>query len=141
MVHVFDVSQTEGEELAQPPQISGSPGQYLDRLRAYIGQQGMRLEYDQIPGGARGLSTGGTNIARPDLSEAEEFAVLVHELAHELLHKDEQRRAETDKTIRETEAEAVAYVIQAVGRAGLLHPLQRLHPALPRQLYNPQAVP
>lgn len=35
---------------------------------------------------------------------------MVHELAHELLHKSE-RRAETTKTIRETEAEAVAFVV------------------------------
>ena len=36
--------------------------------------------------------------------------MLVHELAHEKLHKGD-RRKETTKTIRETEAEAVAYVV------------------------------
>jgi hypothetical protein len=41
--------------------------------------------------------------------------VFVHEIAHELLHKGD-RRAETTKTIRETEAEAVAFVVsQAAG--------------------------
>jgi hypothetical protein len=34
----------------------------------------------------------------------------VHELAHEMLHKAERRTA-TTKTVRETEAEAVAFVI------------------------------
>ena len=38
------------------------------------------------------------------------FSVLVHELAHEDLHHGE-RRNETDKKIRETEAEAVASVV------------------------------
>jgi hypothetical protein len=39
----------------------------------------------------------------------------VHELAHELLHRDE-RRPMTSKRVRETEAEATAFVIcQAVG--------------------------
>jgi len=34
----------------------------------------------------------------------------VHELAHEMLHKSE-RRTLTTKTVRETEAEAVAFVV------------------------------
>ena len=39
----------------------------------------------------------------------------MHELAHELLHRDE-RRTQTNKTVRETEAEAVAFVVcQAIG--------------------------
>jgi hypothetical protein len=51
----------------------------------------------------------------PNLPTAEEFSTLVHELAHERLHHTD-RRAETTKTIRETEAEAVAFVVcQAIG--------------------------
>jgi hypothetical protein len=40
---------------------------------------------------------------------------LVHELAHEMLHKAEHR-ATTTKVVRETEAEAIAFVVRkAVG--------------------------
>jgi hypothetical protein len=40
---------------------------------------------------------------------------LVHELAHEYLHKTE-RRTKTTATVRETEAEAVAFIVgQAIG--------------------------
>ena len=54
-----------------------------------------------------------------DLEPAEEFAVLAHEIGHELLHRGE-RRALTSKTIRETEAEAVAFVVcRAVGLEAL----------------------
>jgi len=46
---------------------------------------------------------------------AREFSVLVHELAHELLHRGD-RREQTTRKIRETEAEAVAFVVcQAIG--------------------------
>jgi hypothetical protein len=39
----------------------------------------------------------------------------VHELAHEMLHKAD-RRTTTTKTVRETEAEAIAFVVgKAVG--------------------------
>jgi len=44
------------------------------------------------------------------MQPAEEFSVLAHELAHEMLHhgKDETR---LPKVVRETQAEAVAYVV------------------------------
>jgi hypothetical protein len=46
---------------------------------------------------------------------AEEFSTLVHELAHEKLHRTD-RRVDTTRTIRETEAEGVAFVVcQAIG--------------------------
>ena len=51
----------------------------------------------------------------PGQSPAEEFATLVHETAHALLHQGEQR-SETAKRVRETEAEAVAFVVcEAIG--------------------------
>jgi len=46
----------------------------------------------------------------PGQTPAEEFATLAHETAHALLHQQE-RRAQTTKSIRETEAEAVAFVV------------------------------
>jgi hypothetical protein len=49
------------------------------------------------------------------MTPAEEFHVLTHELAHARLHFS-ARRAQTTKCIRETEAEAVAFVVgEAIG--------------------------
>jgi hypothetical protein len=46
---------------------------------------------------------------------AEEFSTLVHEIAHEMLHRGDGRTL-TTKKVRETEAEAVAFVVcQSVG--------------------------
>jgi len=44
------------------------------------------------------------------MQPAEEFSTLVHEMAHEMLHRSE-RRTLTTKQVRETEAEAVAFVV------------------------------
>lgn len=109
-VHVFDVSQTDGEPLPDLPEIRGDPGLLLCRLRSSIEDCGIKLCEEQISGGALGESSGGKITIRPGLSEAEEFRILAHEYGHEILHKGD-RRKETTKTIRETEAEAVAFAV------------------------------
>lgn len=49
------------------------------------------------------------------MTPAEEFSTLVHELAHEMIHKTERRTVIT-KTVKETEAESVAFVVsKAIG--------------------------
>ena len=58
------------------------------------------------------MSTGGRILLHSKLDAGQAFSVLVHELAHELLHQKEK----LPKTVRETEAEAVAFVVcEAVG--------------------------
>ena len=64
------------------------------------------------------MSYGGRIAIFPGQTEAEEFSTFVHELAHEMLHKAE-RRTTTTKVVKETEAEAVAFIIgKAVGLEG-----------------------
>jgi hypothetical protein len=55
-------------------------------------------------------SYGGKIVLLPGQTPAEEFSTLVHEVAHEMLHKAERRTA-TSKVVRETEAEAIAFVV------------------------------
>ena len=88
---------------------------YLDRLRDYIVAQGITLEYDESIAPAQGAAFGTTIKVLPGQDKAEEFSTLVHELAHLALKHTERRTAIT-KTVRETEAEAVAFVIsKAIG--------------------------
>ena len=113
--YVFDVSQTDGAELPEMRQIQGDVGENCDRLVAFIERQGIELMYSENIAPALGMSYGGRIAILPELSDAEEFSTLVHELAHEMLHKAERRTA-TTKVVRETEAEAIAFVIaKAVG--------------------------
>ncbi len=115
VVYVFDVSQTDGKPLPEFARVKGDPGDFTDRLKVLIARHHIALSYEPVLTGALGKSLGGEIVLRPDLAPAQEFSVLVHELAHELLHKGE-RRKDTTPTIRETEAEAVAYVVsKAVG--------------------------
>jgi hypothetical protein len=115
-VHVFDVSQTEGEDLPEFDRtITGEVGVYRDRLIEFLAQQNIALEFNERIAPALGVSYGGKIALLPGQSKAEEFVTLVHETAHELLHRAE-RRTFTTPTVRETEAEAVAFVVgQSIG--------------------------
>jgi antirestriction protein ArdC len=113
--YVFDVQQTEGAEIPAMREISGTVGENRDRILAFINEQGIELVFTEKIAPALGISYGGKIAILPGQSEAEEFSTLVHELAHEMLHKAE-RRTTTTKVVKETEAEAIAFVIgKAVG--------------------------
>lgn len=115
VVYVYDIAQTEGPNLPEFASVQGNPGDYADRLKSLVRQLSIELTYSDKLGGADGVSKEGFIALRPDLAPAEEFSVLVHELAHVLMHCGETREG-TTKTIRETEAEAVAFVVsQAIG--------------------------
>jgi antirestriction protein ArdC len=114
-VYVWDISQTEGKELPTLREFSGEAGKHLAQLVQFVTGRGIKFSYSQDIAPARGVSKGGSIELLPDMSEAEQFATLVHEVAHELLHKSERRSLIT-KTVRETEAEAVAFVVsKAIG--------------------------
>ena len=115
VVYVFDIAQTEGAELPEPAKVTGEVGTYHDRLFDFVQQQGIELEYNERIAPAQGVSYGGKIALLPGQTKAEEFSTLVHEVSHELLHKAD-RRTMTTKTVRETEAESIAFIVsRAVG--------------------------
>ncbi len=114
-VYVFDESMTAGNPLPQIGSINGDPGAHRERLEQFVREQGIALEYSEDIAPAKGVSEGGKIKLLPGQTAAETVATLVHELAHERLHRTD-RRANTTKSVRETEAEAVAFVVcQAIG--------------------------
>lgn len=113
-VHVFDITQTDGDPLPEIGKVCGDPGEHLAKLRRVVEGKGITITTEEMQG-ALGLSCGGHIKLAPGLSAAEEFSVLAHEFAHELLHHGPDGVRGT-KMQRETEAEAVAYVVTtAVG--------------------------
>jgi len=108
--HVFDISQTDGNAVPEFATVRGDPQQYLPRLVQFVATQNITLEYDAAIAPAKGMSSGGKITLLPDLSPAECLATLAHELGHELIHKGERRR-QTTHVVRETEAEAIAFVV------------------------------
>ncbi len=120
--HVFDIEQTEGEPLPDINKATGDPGVMLDRVRGLIHGEGIILD-EAAPGlgtakasARRDRSTGQRYIdTTPGCAASEQFALLVHELAHQRLHLSPDAEP-TDTQTKEAEAEAVSYVVcMAVG--------------------------
>ena len=113
-VCVFDVSQTDGKPLPELGRVAGDAGEFVERLKVLVGDRGIELQYANLAAYVDGWSSGGRIGIREGLASAEEFSVIVHEFAHELLHRGETDRG--TRTVRETEAEAVAFVVcEAIG--------------------------
>jgi hypothetical protein len=114
-VYVFDVSQTEGQDLPALTEVQGDVSGYRERLVKFVESQNVTLNYSERIAPAKGLSFGGKITLLSGMQPAEEFSTLVHEIAHEMLHRGEPRTL-TTKQVRVTEAEAVAFVVcQSVG--------------------------
>lgn len=115
VVYVFDQAETDGEPLSELGSAQGDPSGYTEKLKQFVAQRGIELEYSDAIYPAQGQCSPGKIVLLPGQSAAEEFCTLAHEAGHSLLHMQD-RRAETTKRVRETEAEAVAFVVcEAIG--------------------------
>ena len=137
-MYVFDVAQTEGADLPEfEHNISGQVGEQHDRLIDFLPRsRTSRLSLTRESPPPLAWSYGGKIALLPGQTRAEEFVTLVHETAHELLHKAE-RRTFTTTTVRETtEAEAVAFIVGPGNRP----PRWAMLRAITSQMYNGNAT-
>jgi len=107
IVYVFDVSQTEGKPLPEPPNWKSSEKnkKLEEKLIQFATNRGIQINFLKLDGETQGVSKG--KLIEVDPSAGTK--TLVHEIAHELMHRDENRPVES--SLRELEAEAVAYVV------------------------------
>lgn len=114
-VAVFDVAQTDGEELPSIcSRIEGDdpPGHYA-QLVTVASSMGFSVEDHEFGGSTNGDCTHSEHRIRVEAhnAPAQRVKTLVHEIAHALLHESYDSRA-----LAELEAESVAYVVcQALG--------------------------
>jgi len=114
-VCVFDISQTEGKDLPEFCRVSGDAGQTKGKLLELAAKLNIAVEFVDDLGGAEGLSLNGTIKLLSGKDEAVTVSVLSHELAHEILHKQDRKNT-GGKERRELEAEAVAFIVgNAIG--------------------------
>lgn len=117
-VSVFDISQTEGAPIAQPPVtlLSGDDNGLWRRLAAIAQSEHLTVDRERDRGGARGANGWYDRRGReiwvdPSLEPRMAAKTLCHEIAHHCAEHIDSR------TEHETIAESVAYVV--LGHFGL----------------------
>lgn len=129
-MRVFDISQTEGDDLPELAWPRWQPGPRLAMLEEVVRNRRIKPEYGELPSGTLGVSAKGMIVIQSGLEPADTFAVLTYQLAHELL-RQLPALSRFSRSVRDTEAGAVSHVIcYAVG----LYPTRSS--ADYRQLYN-----
>ncbi len=119
VVHVFDISQTDGEPLPEvrPQHAVGDLPQQWDTLAALIAAEGFTLDlvHPASLGTANGMTTWDSRqvAIRDDLSGAQRFKTAAHELAHIRLHDPDGGQRPECRGVIEVEAESVAYIVAA----------------------------
>ncbi|MGC9384216.1 MAG: ArdC family protein [Kosmotogaceae bacterium] len=106
VVHVFDVSQTEGEELPETPKWK-SPERLetlSNALMDFCADHNIEVEIKELTGETQGASAKGKIYLSPDAGTK----TFVHEIAHELMHWED---CDIPGNIKELEAESVGYVV------------------------------
>lgn len=119
VVYVFDLSQTDGKSLPEPPDWKSSEqnATLTERLILFVNKKCITVKIKELSGDIQGVSRGGAILLAPEAGTK----TLIHEIAHELLHKGEN--IVRNKTILELEAESVAYVVaRHFGLGGLASP-------------------
>ncbi len=107
VVFVFDVAQTDGKPLPPTPEWK-SPEKNAEltvKLIRYAESKGISVTVKELPGEIQGISKGGAIEFSPDAGTK----TLIHEIAHEIMHRTEG--ATSDPSLREMEAEAAAYSV------------------------------
>lgn len=110
-VSVFDVSQTDGEEI---PELNytlkgDSLRDHYDKMIALYEKDSIRLDFKRL-NGPKGLSAGGWVSIEETLDINGKFSVMVHEFAHEKLHQGNPDRPD-ERKIREYQAEITSSIV------------------------------
>jgi antirestriction protein ArdC len=124
VAYVFDIAQVDaiaGADTAAVTATATDTGthRHLEALKAFLVGHNVELEYQTLARGLLGYTDGRRITCGTGEPSHVEFATLAHETTHVLLHFPTDRATRPDLTTRETEAEAVTYLLCAqLGIAG-----------------------
>jgi len=107
VVHVFDLGQTDGQPLPDPPSWK-SPEKHNElqkKLMEFAELNGIKVTIEELQGETQGISQGGSIVLSPEAGTK----TLIHELAHELLHQVENTHL--SRAEKEMEAEAIGFIV------------------------------
>lgn len=112
VVKVFDISQTEGEDLPTlVTPLKDDVADYQEFKKAIERISPVPVEFADIKGSANGYYApkAGKIVIQSDMGELQTIKTMIHELSHSLLHDKEDM--ERDRRSEEVEAESIAYTV------------------------------
>lgn len=114
-VSVFDISQTDGEDLPQiVTTLDGDVEGFKELEKKLMDASPVPVGYEDIKTGANGyFHREDKRIAiKQGMSQTQTVKTMVHEIAHSILHdKDTGLAKDADRNLKECQAESVAYVV------------------------------
>lgn len=112
-VPVFDVSQTDGEELPSMTElVEGDVAGYESIRKGIEAATSATVQYGcDIPYNGDFDPTTNTIRVKAGLSQAQTCKTLAHEVAHSILHAEGAEQSEATRSVKEVQAESVAYVV------------------------------
>lgn len=115
-VPVFDIAQTDGEDLPEiATDLTGDVERFEKLCKAVEGAATVPVQYDAefTDPEVHGCFSRMENVikVKGGMSEAQTFKTLVHETAHSILHCEGGEQIDAERSVREVQAEGVAYVV------------------------------
>ena len=126
--YTFDVSQTEqieGKEvieLSPVKELEGNVKDYPTLTKALMEISPVPIKIEAFKASAKGCYNSLTNEIKiqPDMSEAQTIKTMIHEIAHSIVHSDEnlnqlkqKDNIEFSKNEKEVQAESIAYIVSS----------------------------
>lgn len=111
LTSVFDISQTDGKPIDTGMPVLGGETDLYEKLKSVCPLPVHEAGQD-VCGTAHGFYDRKEHSITilNSLPSVDKFSVLVHELAHSILHKGEEGR-ELDREVKELEAESVSFIV------------------------------
>lgn len=115
-ISVFDISQTEGEDVPQiVSTLDGAVENYVEIVEKLKALSPVPVDFEAFDSKAKGYYSPSESriVVQPDLSELQSLKTLIHEISHAILHNDDGEEAEANRHTKEVQAESVAYTVCA----------------------------
>jgi len=113
-VYVFDVAQTEGEDIPDICNTLTADVDGYDKMKKALEEiAGTKIEYRDFEGAAYGFYNKATDTitVKDSIPQAHKVKTTVHEIAHRILHSKGGAQADAERGVQEVQAESVAFIV------------------------------
>lgn len=112
--YVFDISQTEGEDLPTVcHELKGDIDGFKSLFDGIKKATTANVSIGEVDGQAKGYFSPNDNkiVVKAGMEETQTIKTLIHEVAHSILHRKDGEQEQATHNTKEVQAESVAYIV------------------------------